>query len=68
MSPHHFTLEERIKLEAYLEAGLRKKAIGALLGFHPSSVGREIKKNSVSGKYRALKAQEHAASRRKEES
>ena len=66
MSPHHFTQEDRIKLEAFLEAGLSQKAISELLGFHPASISREIKRNSVSGKYRARKAQERAEFRRKE--
>ena len=30
MSPHHFTQEDRIKLEAFLEAGLSQKAISGL--------------------------------------
>ncbi|NLN93727.1 MAG: IS30 family transposase, partial [Candidatus Hydrogenedens sp.] len=66
MSPHHFTLEDRIKLEAFLEAGLSKKAIGEHLGFHPSSIGREIKRNSIGGRYIAQRAHNRAQSRRKE--
>lgn len=66
MSPRHFTQDDREKLEVFLKAEHSRKEIGQLLGFHPSSISREIKRNSTRGVYMAPKAHERAQKRRKE--
>lgn len=66
MSPHHFTRDERLRLSAYKESGLSNSQIADLLGFHKSTIGREIRRNSVGGHYRACVADALSLSRRQE--
>ena len=56
MSYVHFTLEERIWLFDFLNADYSIRAISKILGRSPSSVSREISRNSVDGKYSPYKA------------
>ncbi len=54
------SLEEREEIACYLEKGLRQKEIAALLGRSPSTISREIRRNSSpirNTKYRANRAQ-----------
>jgi|SRR3989344_9161298 len=51
MSYKHFTKDDRIKLSALLKAGTRKETIGRILHKDGVSIWREIKRNSVHGKY-----------------
>ncbi len=54
------SLEERKEIACYLEKGLRQKEIAALLGRSPSTISREIRRNSSpirNTKYRANRAQ-----------
>ena len=42
---HQLTPEQRYKLESYLEAGKTQTDISVLLGFHKSTISREIARN-----------------------
>jgi transposase, IS30 family len=57
------TAEDRLAIERGLKAGLPKNAIARNLGFHPSSVGREINRNSGKRGYRPKQAQRKALKR-----
>jgi IS30 family transposase len=52
-----FSFEERVKIETLLEEKKFKKEIARKLKRDPGAIRYEIKKNSVRGKYRALKAE-----------
>ncbi len=66
MTPyHHFTQNDRIKLSALIRAGLLKKDIAKQLNKDPSSISRELKRNSDnSGNYHARIAKEKTVFRR----
>ncbi|RSI05461.1 Integrase core domain protein [Streptococcus sanguinis] len=51
----HVTIIDRLKIEAYLEAGFNLSYIATELGFHRSSISREIKR--CPNKYSAEEAQ-----------
>ena len=54
----HFTIEEREKTRSFLEQGLSIRAIARLLNRAPSSISREINRNSYkNGNYAAHHAQ-----------
>ena len=42
MSYHHITIIERIKIETYLELGLKSCQIARKLGVHKSTFSREL--------------------------
>ena len=44
MSYLHITIIDRLKIEAYLEAGFNQSNIATKLGIHRSSNSREIKR------------------------
>ncbi len=58
MSYKHLTIEERYHIQAYREAKKSQKEIAQMLGVHPSTISREIKKNSskINKRYNAKKA------------
>lgn len=58
MSYTHFTAMERAKLELLYSQGWTKAAIAKELGFHRTSVGRELKRNAAGGGYDASAAQD----------
>lgn len=65
MSYVQFTLNERIQLEALLNACLLRKEIARELGRHPASISREINNNSrPDGKYFAHYAHRKAKGKR----
>lgn len=53
-----FTKQQRFQLEALLKAGNSQKKTAELLGFHRSTIYREIKRNKSARTYLAGKAQE----------
>ncbi|MGN1396724.1 MAG: transposase, partial [Streptococcus gallolyticus] len=57
MSYHHITITERIKIETYLELGLKPIQIARKLGVHKSTLSRELKR--CNGVYTAQSAQKH---------
>lgn len=52
----HFSKSERLELSILLKKGYSIRDIAQALGRNPSSVSREIKNNSVKGRYDPLKA------------
>lgn len=65
MSYHHFTPVERGKLELMARQGKSNQQIADELGFHRTSVLRELKRNGARKGYDAQKAQERYAERRR---
>lgn len=63
-SAAQFSLEERVKIETYLGAGVSKREISRKLNRAPSSVRYEIRNNSVRKTYTAEKAHFKAYQRR----
>jgi len=61
------TQEERYRITAHLIAGSSRAEIARLLERHPSTIGRELKRNVTNhdGKYRAEKAHSYATVRRR---
>ena len=56
---NHITVEQRIKIEAFLKAGHKASFIAKQLSIHRSSIYRELKRNQTkTGKYNAAFAQE----------
>ena len=66
ISHKHFTIEERESILESLALGLKKRKIARRIGRNRSSVGREIKRNSIDGKYSTNKAQLLYSQRKKE--
>jgi IS30 family transposase len=62
----HLTQEQRYHIEAYKKAGYSNKLIAKEIGVAPSTVGRELKRNSspVQGRYGANSAHEMAILRK----
>lgn len=54
------TLEDRIQIQSYLAVGLTASEIAKRLGFHKSSMSREIMRNQQGRSYQAQAAQERA--------
>lgn len=67
MSYQHINRDRRIALGALLRTGFSQKEIAEAIGVHPSTVGREIKRNQKEdGGYHAWVAEVFARERRKE--
>lgn len=66
MPSTHITSIERGEISAYLSAGYSQGRIAQQLGRAPSSIGREIRRNSVQGVYEPQRAQTLYQERRKE--
>ena len=60
MGYKHFTKDDRNELAILLKKGYDQKDIADVLGKHSSSIGREIKNNSVNGEYDPNKANHKA--------
>lgn len=65
MTYKQLTPEERYQIRVLLKAEKNKKEIANLLGRHPSTIGREIKRNSGGKGYRPKQAQEKTSERRR---
>lgn len=65
MSYKHFTKDQRNELAILLKKGYFKTDIAKVLGKDTSSIGREIKRNSVNGEYDPNKAHHKAYVARK---
>ena len=61
----HFSRAERLELSILLKKGYSLRDIGKALERNPSSVSRELKRNSVNGEYNPIKAHHKAYVRRK---
>lgn len=68
MSYAHLNADDRLKLEAWKEAGLSHGEIARRLGCHVSTIGRELERNGEprSGWYDAKKAEKLSHTRRNE--
>jgi len=68
MGYKQLTLKERYRISALLEKGYKKKSIAESIGVHPSTISREIKRNSdkLSGEYDYEKAYLDTKRRHKE--
>ncbi|MFA7693230.1 MAG: helix-turn-helix domain-containing protein, partial [Candidatus Hydrogenedentales bacterium] len=66
MSNHHFARDDRIKLKTLKSQGLSNRQIAQILGFHKNSIGRELRRNSVRGRYCSTAADRLAINRRQE--
>ena len=64
---HHtqITDEQRNEISALARAGIKQKEIARIIGKHPSSISRELKRNKSSGSYHARKAKRKLKERRK---
>jgi len=62
----HLTIEERYHIQAYKEAGFSKKDIAKKLNVHPSTIGRELKRNSskIHKRYSAKNADKISSDKR----
>ncbi len=63
----HLTQEQRYHIEAYKSAGYNQKEIAMQLSVHPSTIGRELKRNSspIQKRYTAKSAHEIATLRKR---
>lgn len=57
------TFEDRCQIDAYLSVGMKRQEIARRLGFHPSTMGRELKRNLYGGLYTPKQAQNKAEER-----
>lgn len=60
----HLTREQRYQISALLQSGSSQKKIAEIIGKDKSGVSREIRRNSVKGKYHARLAHELAMERK----
>lgn len=65
MGYKHFTKDERNELSILLKKDYSQADIAIALGRNPSSISRELKLNSVNGRYDPIKAQHKAYVKRK---
>jgi transposase, IS30 family len=64
----HLTLEQRYVIEVLLPKGTKYDQIAALIGCHPTTVGREVQRNTIDGTYSAALADARSRGRRSEAS
>jgi IS30 family transposase len=64
---HQLTQEERYLITAQLMCGQSQAHVARVLGRHPSTIARELRRNATNhdGKYRAEKAHSYAVARRR---
>lgn len=58
MKYRRITYEQRLAIKAWLDTGVSKAGIAAKLGFHRSSVGREVRRNRGERGYRPGQAEQ----------
>ena len=51
MARTQLTLAQKYKISAYFQAEISKRRIGTFMNIHHSTICREVKRNSVNGKY-----------------
>lgn len=66
MSHSHLTITDRIKIETYLDLGLKPCQIASKLGVHKSTISRELSR--CKNGYSAVLAQEQYNNRAKQKS
>src|SRR5580693_2725993 len=63
MAHHHFTRDDRVLLARLTLHGLSARSIARILGFHPSSIYRELQRGAspaVATGYSVKRARQHA--------
>jgi IS30 family transposase len=65
MEYKQLTRKQRYQIKALMQAKLTKKKIAAIVGVHPSSVSREIRRNSSDGVYEPNRAHKVTRMRRR---
>ena len=68
---NHLGSDQRYRIEAFLKAGMSQKAIAKEIGVHPSTISRELKRNTpargcLAGQYLAFNAQRRTLKRHQE--
>ena len=63
MGYRRVTSEDRLRIKDNLDAGLSNSLIADKLGFHKSTIGREIRRNTGGRGYRPRQAQRLASAR-----
>lgn len=63
MSYRRVTYEDRIRITEFIRAGKSDVEMASILGFHKSTIGREIKRNSGGRGYRFKQAENFAVER-----
>lgn len=63
MSYRRVTYEDRIRIREFIREGKSDVEMASILGFHKSTIGREIKRNSGGRGYRFRQAQKFAEER-----
>jgi len=51
MAHHQFTRDDPVKLETLKSQRLSNRQMAQILGFHKSSMGRELRRNGVCGRW-----------------
>ncbi len=64
MAYKQLTLEQRYQIYAMKKAGFKQKQIAVETSVHPSTVGRELRRNAGKRGYRAKQAHQKAAGRK----
>lgn len=65
MNYRHLTLEQRYQIAALHRAGFSHQYIAEAIGFHPSTIGRELRRNGHDAAYVGSIAHGHAKRRRR---
>lgn len=60
----HLSIEQRYKIDVLRQQGLDNSKIAEVIGVHPTTVGREIKRNGRNGRYGAQTANRRSEDRR----
>ena len=66
MAQPQLTLAQRYKISAYLQASISKRRIGTFMNVHHSTICREVKRNSMNGKYNPETAENASRIRRQQ--
>ena len=64
MNYRHLTLAQRYQIQGLLRAGFPNRSIAVQVGWHPSTISRERRRNGAQGGYQATTAQWQARDRR----
>ncbi len=65
MSYSRLTKSDRIRISEFRKQGKTKSEIARLLGFHRSTIGREVKRNRHNRWYSSWRANNYAKTRQK---
>ncbi len=64
MSYNHLSTEQRYEIAVLKRQGYSNSRIAKIIGVHPATIGRELKRNGSHGRYGAQTADRRASSRR----